>query len=144
VINTRTVENNGTVTWTGNGTVSLLNGAVWSNNAGALFGAEGNGTLLGGQFNNAGTVRKSGGTGTTNLNITLNNSGTVEALAGTLRIGGGSGTGSSSGTFRAGSGGTISFEGGTHTLITGASGVGPGTLRVGNSGLLTVPLLAEA
>lgn len=119
-IDTRTFENNGAVTWTGNANLTLLNGAVWNNNAGALFVAQGDGGLLGGQFNNAGTVRKSGGTGTTNLNVTLTNTGTVEALAGTLRIGGGSGTGSSSGTFRAGSGGTISFEGGTHTLVAAA------------------------
>ena len=54
-------------------------------------------------------LRKNSTTGTTTIEFPVNNSGTVEALAGMLRLNGGSNLG---GTFRAAEGASIVFEGG--------------------------------
>ena len=63
----RTLENGGTVLWTG-GSINLTT-AVLTNRAGALFETQGAGSLNfnGGfsRFDNAGTFRKSVNTGTT-------------------------------------------------------------------------------
>jgi fibronectin-binding autotransporter adhesin len=95
---------NGTMTMAG-GQLTLNGGATWSGGgmsmqassitipAGATFAITGNnalqtGTSLGGSINNAGVLRKQGGTGTTTLGsqTTLNNSGTLEVLSGTLAL----------------------------------------------------------
>src|SRR5438094_9842306 len=47
----------------------------------------------GARFQNAGTVRKSGGTGTTSISIPFNNAGTVEVEEGTLQFNGGGSVG---------------------------------------------------
>ena len=60
------------------------------------------------QITNAGMLRKSSTTGTTTIEFPVNNSGTVEALAGTLRLNGGSNLG---GTFRAARGGLDRIRG---------------------------------
>src|SRR5262249_35645333 len=66
----RTLDNAGTVTWTGTGNLGTGEGAVWNNQAGALFDLQSDVAFInwyGGtapQFTNAGTLRKSAGTGT--------------------------------------------------------------------------------
>src|SRR2546423_3607876 len=81
---------------------------------------------------NAGTVRKSGGTGTTSINIPFYNSASVVALQGTLNLNGG---GTLDGTFNASAGATINFNGGTFTY--GATPVlsGAGAIRFSGGNL---------
>ena len=92
-----------------------MNGAVISNLAGGTFNVLSDGAINsnGGaqpSISNAGTFRKSGGTGTTNISgITFNNTGLVDVVSGVLNFG---------------SGYTQTSSGG---LNIGISGIAPGT-----------------
>ncbi|MGE3847942.1 MAG: beta strand repeat-containing protein, partial [Gammaproteobacteria bacterium] len=95
----RILRNEGTLTWSG-GTLALNStfgpgaGDI-ENAAGAVFEATGNNILqasnVGGgdigtdaSFSNAGTFRKTTGTGTTTIGVAFNNTGTVDVQSGTL------------------------------------------------------------
>ncbi len=138
----RILRNEGTATWSGTGTLELNStsggGAGRIDNiAGATFEATGNGTVraltfsdvnsLAGfpAFNNAGTFRKTTGTGTTSVQTAFNNTGTVELDNGTLALSGG---GSQSGTLDLAAGTTLEFAGGAHTLTN--TNLLPGTGRL--------------
>ncbi|MBL8481950.1 MAG: choice-of-anchor D domain-containing protein, partial [Rhodocyclaceae bacterium] len=78
-------------------------------------------------FDNSGTFRKSGGAGSTSVQTTFNNTGTVDVQTGTINLsGGGSGTGAS----YMGAG-TLQFGGGTHT-IDAASSITTANLTISN------------
>jgi hypothetical protein len=94
-LNARTLDNSGTVLWTGAGGISINSGAVITNRAGALFHVE-NAPLFSSsaganRFDNAGVFRKSAHSGTATIGggVSFNNSGTVEIQTGTLQLGGG-------------------------------------------------------
>jgi hypothetical protein len=93
-LNNRTLENGGTVLWTGVGSI-LMNNGVITNRAGALFHAQNAATLIpnGGspRFDNAGTFRKSVSSGTTTVGspLTFNNFGMVDIRNGILAANGG-------------------------------------------------------
>jgi autotransporter-associated beta strand protein len=121
-------------------------GAVFNNLPGATFDVQADYGLAGtapAVFNNAGTFRKSAGTGTTDITSawTFNNTGTFEVQTGTVSAAGPfnnsgivnvwpwmtltlSGSDTSSGTFTVGGGGTLQFTGGTHTLNGALDGPG--------------------
>ncbi len=88
----RTLENGGTVLWTGAGTLGFLNGVI-TNRAGALFHAQNDARLFYaggvGRFDNAGTFRKSVGNGTTEIGVSFANHGTVDIRSGILAANGG-------------------------------------------------------
>ena len=156
-LTSRTLENGGTVVWSGNGIITLNSGAVITNRAGALFNAQ-NAVALqspGGanRFDNAGTFRKSPSTGIMTVGINFNNSGTVEIQSGTLVISGGftnngavnlspgttnrlAGGGVSGGTFTAAATALVEWTGGTFTLNPGAQLNGAGFYRL-NGGNVT-------
>ncbi|HEY3243814.1 MAG TPA: hypothetical protein VGM03_10725 [Phycisphaerae bacterium] len=120
---TLTNANNGTITWTGSGILSLASTPVINNQAGCTFDvqtdADSNGSLPFGAFNNSGTLRKSAGSGVTTLGgFTLNNSGSVEVEIGTLQVQGGT----SSGAFVVDPGATfeVSAQFGPPQTITGS------------------------
>lgn len=134
----RTINNNGAATWTGSGTVNMSSDAIFNNNG--LFVAQ-NDALLDLQsgslttFNNNGTFRKSGSSGTTTVDVKLNSSGTVEVQSGTLlltRTGG-----SSSGSFDLAAGAVAEWRASSYTFDSGTSFTGTGTARIG-SGTVTV------
>jgi hypothetical protein len=87
-LNGRTLENGGTVLWTGAGFLTMNNGAVITNRAGALFEMQNAiSTIVQsgvGRFDNAGTFRKSVNPGTIIFNVSFNNSGTVDIRSGIL------------------------------------------------------------
>jgi hypothetical protein len=115
-----TLNNAGMAIWTGTGGVGFSNLAVWNNRAGSVLDIR-NDTVLGGggaTFNNAGTVRKSAGTGTSSLNAALNNTGTVDAASGTLSLNGG---GLNTATLSAASGATLQIGGGALALGPGST-----------------------
>ena len=129
----RTLNNAGIATWSA-GVITAGNGSVINNLAGAtveatvvddLFGRSLEGT---GTFNNGGTLRKAGGTGTTTIGRNFNNSGSVEVETGTLRL---SGSGNHTGSFVPSAGATLAFEvfnGTIHDLKDGSSVAGAGNL----------------
>jgi hypothetical protein len=91
VLSQRTITNTATATWTDTGNFVLGGGATFINQAGATFDIQNNAVLGYGagtapRFNNAGTFRKSAGTGTTTLggSVVFTNTGTVEVRTGTL------------------------------------------------------------
>jgi len=115
----RTINNAGTVTWTGNGEIAAGFNATFNNLANATFDIKNDPFLsnnVGGTsyaiFNNAGTLIKSGGSGKTTLVTLLNNTGTVEVRTGTLSFYNYGGT--SSGSFTGLAGTTLDFWGITH------------------------------
>ena len=158
ILATRTLENGGTVLWTGT-TFDLSGSAVITNRAGALFHVQ-NALPLGssdpGRFDNAGTFRKSVNTGPTSVGINFNNFGTVDIQTGTLFNSGSltnSGTinlspgttnrmqggGSSSGTFSAPATALVEWNSGSFALNAGAQLNGAGLYRL-NGGNVTASL----
>jgi hypothetical protein len=131
---TRTLENGGTVLWTGAGNLGVSDGGVITNRPGALFHVQSPAsfTLNGfdsGRIDNAGTFRKSAEAGTTAVggSTTFNNSGTVDLQAGALSLGGG---GTHSGSFTVPVGTALIFSGGTHAAGSGSSLTGAGQFIV--------------
>ena len=137
----RTLAINGTAIWSGTANICIADGAnidvagsLTTSNAQYAYNCTGLGTpklnVLAG-----GTLTK-GTTGTTNVYVPFDNDGSVHAGAGVLSLDGGSGTGSSSGTWTAAAGTSIDLAGGTHNAaplpLTGA-----GKLRV-NGGTLNL------
>jgi hypothetical protein len=125
----RTLNNAGTVVWTGSGSLELNDGAVWNNNSGGLFNAQNNATISAssgtGSFVNAGTFRKSSSTGTTSFGaaVTFTSSGTVDVQSGTLNLL----AGTSSGSMSLSTGTTLDFSGG-FTLTSSSSVTGTGSI----------------
>src|SRR5207302_11396631 len=82
-----------TVTWTGTGSLTLGNGSSRGNIqnlASGVFDFRSDAPILNRPiFNNAGTVRKSGGTGTNSLGCQFVNTGIVDVQTGTLSLNGG-------------------------------------------------------
>ncbi len=121
-----TFANAGTATWAGAGPLLFINGATWNNPAGSVLDAQGDAAMyfLSGQptgFTNAGLFKKSAGTGVTYISTALTNSGTMQALSGTLAFGSG---GESTGTLATGTGGTLDLNDGTYTLASvGGTGI---------------------
>ena len=120
-LNGRTLANQGTIIWTG-GSINGSNNAVLVNQSGSAFDSHGDGSIQGGAgnvFNNVGLFTKSAGTGTTSLDWTFNNSGTVQVQTGKLSLASG---GTHTGTFDIAAGATLSLTGGTDNLptVTGA------------------------
>ena len=150
-----TLNNAGTLTWTGAGNINFDSGTL-TNQTGGLFDiqtdatfADTDGTGTAAFFNNAGTLRKSAGAGTTTFNaIRLTNTNLIEIQTGTLLVNGVNGTpfnngnitvstnaaltlnfdGSSTGDFVLA--GTLNFTGGAHLLDDGADITGSGLLNI--------------
>jgi hypothetical protein len=84
---TCTLDNGGTILWTGAGNF-VGSGGIITNRPGALFEQQGAGSFADTfgdyRFDNAGTFRKSVSPGTNTVYIPLNNYGTVDIEAGTL------------------------------------------------------------
>ena len=132
-----TVINDGTATWTGDGTIQFT-GGTFDNEPGSTFVAGSNDSLQtidgNGTFINDGTFGKTGGAPTTIDNgVSFDNSGDVTIDNGTLTLGGGDNTGTV--TVDNGAGLTIS---GDFTLTGSSSITGSGTVDVGSSGDLNL------
>ncbi|HUP61678.1 MAG TPA: hypothetical protein VNA69_14805 [Thermoanaerobaculia bacterium] len=126
-----TINNSGPATSTTSAYVYLYNGAVFNNLGGATYDIQsdagyyqGSGTLS--QFNNSGTLTKSGGTGIKDFYFILNNDGQVNVQSGTLRLGNG---GTSSGDFNVSSGAKLQFYAGTFSLSATVSITGAGQVQ---------------
>ena len=120
------------------GDLALAQGAAINNPVGATFQLLADATFsgapapTGGAFNNSGTFRKSSA-GVTQFGAAgsaqgpdFNNAGRVDIVSGQLNLLGGV----SSGQFQSEAGAVLWFWGGTHTLNTGASFTGAGSVRI--------------
>ncbi len=83
----------------------------------------------GGTFNNSGTLAKTTGPGIEVFNITLNNTGTVAAQSGTLRL---TAVGTNAGTFTAAAGATVEFASSTG-FLSGSTFSGAGVIQFDNN-----------
>ena len=131
--------------------------APFENLAGALFDWQGNGDLYDPQatrwFDNAGTFRKSAGSGWGYMFMPFRNTGTVQGQSGTLQFAytcqntglikaqGGSqvwfsGGGTMAGTYEAAAGSAMSWSGGTFTPGEPLLLVGPGQLSLAGATLI--------
>ncbi|HNE82337.1 MAG TPA: tandem-95 repeat protein [bacterium] len=130
-ISKRTFNNYGTAIWTT--PWGLDQNAVYNNMPGALtdWPLDGNTNWFTGtsnNFNNYGTLRKSGGTGISSFEYYVNNYGTIEAWSGTLFFGT-SGT-HAGGSFILSPGSTIDFAGGNHSFDASSNITGSGTVLI--------------
>ena len=126
----RTLVNAGTINWVGPGQIS---GSEINNQSGAIFNAQGDGSLFSITFNNAGLFKKSAGTGSTTTNLYFNNTGVVQVQSGTLNLNYG---GVQSGTFDIAAGATLNFGGGTHSFSAASAITGGGTAMLGGATLV--------
>jgi hypothetical protein len=131
---TRTLENGGTILWTGGGFIGVSFGGILTNRAGGLFHVQNTGAInvgggSGNRFDNAGTFRKSANAGTMTLanGLSFNNSGTVEIQTGTLNL---VGDGAHSGSFAVPAGTALILSGGAHTANGSSSITGAGQFTV--------------
>jgi hypothetical protein len=140
VLDQRTLNNSGTVSWPTNSVgFTAQNGAIINNQQGGVFDIQSNEPLLAigtpPVFNNAGTLQKSAGSGTSTLNVNLINSGTVSVSSGVVALPTGS---TNSGQLVAGGSGVLDMTAGTHTWTAGTTfGNGTGTVRL-SGGTLNV------
>jgi hypothetical protein len=125
-----TLNNTGTITWTGAGAF-WFDGGTLNNQAAGTVDVQGSSTinLYSGtpKITNAGTFKKSAGTGTLFVGVELDNSGLVQTQAGTVSLSAG---GTHTGTFSAASGTSVVFAGGTHDLGVGTTLAGAGSVGV--------------
>ncbi|MBI3923125.1 MAG: hypothetical protein HY318_17020, partial [Armatimonadetes bacterium] len=89
VFSARTIANNGTITWSGSGRLGLSYGATLQN--GGTFDIQGDALMFDSTGNcsipNTGSIKKTGGAGTTTLGVPLtNNGGTLQADSGILEL----------------------------------------------------------
>jgi hypothetical protein len=127
-INSHTLDNAGTLTWSGG--LLLLNNATINNLASGTIDAQLDGIFgvsTPNVVNNAGTFKKSVGTGTVQVNATFNNTGNVQVTAGTLQLLAG---GASSGAFTAAAGSTLELTR-THDLSATSQISGAGIIGIG-------------
>jgi hypothetical protein len=129
----RTLDNAGTVFWTGTADLGLFNSVI-TNRPGALFDAEGTGSVYltfgsPSRFDNAGTFRKTNNLAATTVSasISFNNYGAAEVQSGALVLAGG---GLNVGSIYVQAGATLNLAGGTFTSTTGSTLTGPGNLTV--------------
>jgi len=133
------VTNFGTVNWLAGSlainTNSGTTGVFW-NQAGAVFDIQCSQSFFFGislpTFHNAGLIRKEIATGITTFGVFLDNSGTVQAKAGTILFPNGSNLG---GAFQADNGAAITFTGGTYTLSSSPNFQGPGPVQLASGNL---------
>ena len=130
----RTLRNEGTTTVTGIGSIVAGSGARIVNAPGATFDLQADSSIFTGaapvgRLENAGTFTKSGGAGTSTIAVELDNDGSLGASSGLLRLSGGDGTATQTGSF----GGTGARDGRVHRRRRGTSARRARASRAGSS-----------
>jgi hypothetical protein len=136
----RTVNLEGTATWTGNTTLTMSGASTFNVRSGGVFDARGDSTLTTSgsprsALNIEGTFIRSTSLGVFTISCDCNNDGITQITSGTLRIlGGGTGTGEFTGS----PGTTLRFGTLAYTLTPASRIVSSGTVDF-NGGTLAVP-----
>ena len=131
-LNERTLNSAGTTEYEPGTTVSMGRGAVFNNQAGALFDfkvdriIDYNGSSPEPTFNNLGTLHKSAGAGTSIIDVAFHSSDTVEVQTGALEIRNG---GSSDGSFDISGNAELRLSS-NYSLNDGATFSGAGILKL--------------
>ena len=125
------LTNAGTVTWSGSGYINVYNPGRVENLPGAVWEIQNDQRIVNNSasvsyFQNSGTLLKSGGTGTTSVEIPLTNSGLVSVQLGLLNFFSG---GTIEGTFNAAGGTIVRFSGGSFDYAIPPVLNGPGTYQ---------------
>ncbi len=149
-LDTRTLNNAGTATWSGSNNISFFNGTL-NNQSGAIFNVNNDQSMFDESgtetFNNAGTFNKAAGAVnlSTNVNVKFNNTGTVNATSGTLNFFRDY-TQTTAGSATVLSGGSISITSVAPMNIQGGrlAGIGTITGNVSNTGGTVAPGFAPA
>jgi len=133
--NTRTLNNWGPATLNSVAAefLHLDAGAVFNSLPTATFTFTGNGDVIGGTFNNQGTLVKQAGTSGDNISdisFAFTNSGVVDVRSGTLRL---DGDGTHTGDFDADAGATLNFNDGLHTFAAGSDVTAAGRVLLSGS-----------
>jgi hypothetical protein len=140
-----TLTNQGTITIAGSENLYVENSAVLTNAAGGVLDLQANVGIVqlgGGQstLNNAGTLRKSGGTGTSAVNVvTINNTGVFDAQSGTLSVAQpfvaivGMQSSGAGNAFNAQAGAALSIMSDTGVSFSGTTFGGPGAKTIGQT-----------
>ncbi len=129
-LDTRTLTNAGTATWSSASTLRGSNGAAIINTGTFLLETDGSWTVTTNpppSFTNAGLLRKTGGTGTNAIGWSFTNNRTVEVLTGTMQLSGG---GASHAYWSILPGALLDFAGNTYALNTGTNIIGGGVARI--------------
>jgi hypothetical protein len=134
--------NRGTILQQGGGDLQLGDNVQIANQAGATYDFTTDGNIIGGQadahlvMSNAGTLEKTGGTGTSSITVAFSNlNGTLAADSGTLQLASGYlGGASTGGTFDAAKGAVLDLTGGGDVNVFSGSytGSGQGTVLLGS------------
>jgi hypothetical protein len=134
------LTNEGTIDLAGTNSVILEGTATLDNTAGATLDITGNGSVGqsgGGTLTSAGTLEKTGGTGTSTIASSFINSGAITVTKGTLALASAGGT-STGGTFKVARGATLDLTGGASVAYGGTyTGTGQGTVAL-SAGTLAV------
>lgn len=140
IARTLTNSNNGSIVWTG-GPLTVTASSVINNSLGSTFEVQTENDLNGGTgvnvLNNAGTFRKSAGTtNSTIVGIGVQNSGLIDAAAGTLEFANSNFTQTSGSTLL--NGGSITKIGNSMQINGGVIGLGAGTAAGTITGSVTL------
>ncbi len=131
-----TLLNQGTINQQGGGWLNLTGSSALTllNSASAVYNFQNDSGITGGNQGlvvNAGTIEKTGHAGTSAINATLNNTGTLLVLQGILQLGNNSSN--TGGVYHVGAGATLDLTGGQTFSETGTfTAVGAGTITVAN------------
>jgi hypothetical protein len=137
IIDNTTLTINGSALFTGTGDIRLTKNAVLNNTSSATFQIQTDALIDysppgGGTFTNSGTITKSGGAGTTTIDVYFVNSGILNVNSGTIFLDRGSNT---NGAVNLASGGTLMVGDENHVFSTTASINGEGNMNFdGTSG----------
>ena len=135
----RVWENEGVIRWTGNDINLSDAGAVLSNEFGGVLSIEtgltGRDIIGAGRIENQGVIRKTGGAAFTEIQVALENAGTLLSVSGDLEL---QASLTNFGNLIAGTGASIVLESTTdptvHTLLNGTDISGGGTFHVAGNG----------
>ena len=132
----RTINNNATANFMAGSSNLIVSSSTVINNVGT-WDFQGDGSVVWGvsgapSFDNTGTVKKSGGTGTSNMQVPFVNDGIVLVQTGTLNVNQG---GSSTGSFDVASGTTLQWGGGTFNWNAGTTFTGLGRTLLSAAGI---------
>lgn len=93
ILDSRVLQNLGTVVWSDSGNLEARNGATINNQSGGVFDIRNDAvidlTAGSATINNAGTWKKSAVTGVSTIEAVFNNTGTLEVQTGTVYLSGG-------------------------------------------------------
>jgi hypothetical protein len=145
-LNGRTVNNFGTIIWTGGDITNSSSAFTFNNQIGAVFEARNNKNFLSfvspqSVFNNSGIVRKTVGTGATVFGYAYNGIGTVDVQSGTLRFTvNAPNSNNFGGTFNIASGAVVELasSSGGFNFNAGHTTTGTGVFRILNGAIAAV------